>query len=44
MGAITDASVVDEETLEQIVSEVVEPTLKGAAEKAFLSRAFCSLA
>lgn len=35
MGAITDPSVVDEETLDQIVNEVVEPTLKGAAAEGF---------
>ncbi len=31
MGAITDASVLDEETLRHIVREVVEPTLGGAS-------------
>ncbi|HEX8843063.1 MAG TPA: phosphoribosylamine--glycine ligase [Pyrinomonadaceae bacterium] len=30
MGAITDAAVLDEETLTQVVREVVEPTLAGA--------------
>lgn len=35
MGAITDGSVVDRETLERIVSEVVEPTLKGARAEGF---------
>lgn len=35
MGAITDASVVDNETLDRIVREVVEPTLKGAAQEGF---------
>ena len=35
MGAITDASVVDQQTLERIVREVVEPTLKGAREEGF---------
>ncbi|HWN09980.1 MAG TPA: phosphoribosylamine--glycine ligase [Pyrinomonadaceae bacterium] len=35
MGAITDDSVVDRETINQIVSEVVEPTLKGAREEGF---------
>jgi len=35
MGAITDNSVVDRKTLNQIVSEVIEPTLKGAREEGF---------
>ena len=35
MGAITDPSVLDNETLERIVREVVEPTLKGAAQEGF---------
>jgi phosphoribosylamine---glycine ligase len=35
MGAITDESVVDQKTLERIVREVVEPTLKGAAAEGF---------
>ena len=35
MGAITDGSVLDKETLDRIVREVVEPTLKGAAEEGF---------
>ena len=35
MGAITDASVVDDETLRQIVREVVEPTLNGARQEGF---------
>lgn len=35
MGAITDASVVDGETLDRIVREVVDPTLKGAAQEGF---------
>lgn len=35
MGAITDASVLDNETLDRIVREVVEPTLKGAAQEGF---------
>ena len=35
MGAITDAAVLDEETLARIVREVVEPTLSGAAEEGF---------
>ncbi len=35
MGAITDASVLDSETLDRIVREVVEPTLKGAGQEGF---------
>ena len=35
MGAITDPSVLDKATLDRIVSEVVEPTLKGASEEGF---------
>jgi phosphoribosylamine--glycine ligase len=35
MGAITDSSVLDQETLHRIVIEVVEPTLRGAAEEGF---------
>jgi phosphoribosylamine--glycine ligase len=35
MGAITDASVLDSETLDRVVREVVEPTLKGAAQEGF---------
>ena len=35
MGAITDPSVLDPATLDQIVKEVVEPTLKGAASRGF---------
>ena len=35
MGAITDPSVVDDQTLSRIVREVVEPTLKGAAQEGF---------
>jgi phosphoribosylamine--glycine ligase len=35
MGAITDPSVVDQVTLDRIVREVVEPTLKGASEEGF---------
>jgi phosphoribosylamine--glycine ligase len=35
MGAITDPSLVDQGTLERIVREVVEPTLKGAHEEDF---------
>jgi phosphoribosylamine--glycine ligase len=30
MGAVTDASVIDDETLKRIVIEIVEPTLQGA--------------
>lgn len=35
MGAITDAAIIDAEALEQIVREVVEPTLNGAASEGF---------
>lgn len=35
MGAITDPSVVDQPTLDRIVREVVEPTLKGASAEGF---------
>jgi phosphoribosylamine--glycine ligase len=35
MGAITDPSVIDKETLDRIVSEIVEPTLEGAAREGF---------
>jgi len=35
MGAITDPSILDKQTLERIVVEVVEPTLKGAAQEGF---------
>lgn len=35
MGAITDPSVADEQTLDRIVREVIEPTLKGAAQEGF---------
>lgn len=35
MGAITDPSVLDKTTLDRIVREVVEPTLKGAAKEGF---------
>lgn len=35
MGAITDDAVVDRATLDQIIREVVEPTLKGAAAEGF---------
>jgi phosphoribosylamine--glycine ligase len=35
MGAITDPSVVDSETLEQITRDVIEPTLRGASQEGF---------
>ena len=35
MGAITDPSVLDKETLDRIVHEVVEPTLLGASAEGF---------
>jgi phosphoribosylamine--glycine ligase len=35
MGAITDPSVVEEETLQQIRREIIEPTLKGASQEGF---------
>ena len=35
MGAITDNSVVNRETIDQIVNEVVKPTLKGARAEGF---------
>jgi phosphoribosylamine---glycine ligase len=35
MGAITDPSVLDEETLSLVVREVVEPTLRGARDEGF---------
>lgn len=35
MGAITDSSVLDEETLSRVVREVVEPTLEGARAEGF---------
>ena len=35
MGAITDPSIVDDQTLGRIVKEVVEPTLKGARDEGF---------
>jgi phosphoribosylamine--glycine ligase len=35
MGAITDASIIDAGTLDQIVREVVEPTLEGAVTEGF---------
>jgi len=33
MGSVTDASVIDRETLARVVSEIVEPTLHGAREE-----------
>jgi phosphoribosylamine---glycine ligase len=38
MGAITDTAILDNETLERILREVVEPTLKGAADEGFAFR------
>ncbi len=35
MGAITDLSVLDNETLDRIVREIVEPTLQGAYQEGF---------
>jgi phosphoribosylamine---glycine ligase len=35
MGSITDASVLDQATLERVVREIVEPTLAGAREQGF---------
>ncbi|MBC8031260.1 MAG: phosphoribosylamine--glycine ligase [Pyrinomonadaceae bacterium] len=35
MGAVTDASVLDKETLDRIVREVIEPTLEGARLEGF---------
>src|SRR6185503_18955906 len=35
MGSITDASVIDQATLERAVREIVEPTLAGAGEEGF---------
>jgi phosphoribosylamine--glycine ligase len=35
MGAITGSAILDEGTLDHILREVVEPTLKGAAEEGF---------
>jgi len=40
MGAITGPSVLDSETLNRIVREVVEPTLKGADQEAFVTAGF----
>src|SRR5712691_7820585 len=35
MGSITDASVLDRPTLDQVVREIVEPTLQGAQDEGF---------
>lgn len=35
MGAITDSSVLDDETLRRVVLEIVEPTLQGARDEGF---------
>jgi phosphoribosylamine---glycine ligase len=35
MGSITDATVLDQATLERVVREIVEPTLAGAREEGF---------
>ena len=35
MGAITDSSVLNEQTLNQVVREIVEPTLAGASQEGF---------
>jgi phosphoribosylamine--glycine ligase len=35
MGAITDPSILDAETLETIVRDIIEPTLKGARQEGF---------
>jgi phosphoribosylamine---glycine ligase len=35
MGAITDNSVLDDETLRRVTTEIVEPTLQGAREEGF---------
>ena len=35
MGTITDASVLDADTLKEVVSRIVEPTLRGAREEGF---------
>lgn len=35
MGAITDPSVLDKETLERIRREIIEPTLRGASQEGF---------
>jgi phosphoribosylamine--glycine ligase len=35
MGAVTDASVIDTETLKRVVREIVEPTLEGARAEGF---------
>lgn len=38
MGVVTDQSVLDEATLQQVVREIVEPTLAGAAAEGILFR------
>jgi phosphoribosylamine--glycine ligase len=38
MGAITDPAVLDEQTLEQIRREIIEPTLNGARDEGFTFR------
>lgn len=38
MGAITDSSVIDSQTLERVVLEIVEPTLRGADTEGFSFR------
>ncbi len=35
MGVITDSSVLNEQTLNQVVREIVEPTLAGASQEGF---------
>jgi phosphoribosylamine--glycine ligase len=35
MGAITDGSIVDDQTVKRIQREIIEPTLKGAREEGF---------
>ena len=35
MGAVTDASILDQATQDRVVSEIVEPTLAGAREEGF---------
>ena len=38
MGSITDASVIDYDTLKRAVKEIVDPTLRGASEEGFSFR------